>query len=557
MRTIVKQSLTNSVSVIELINFYLSSSLHILGCESLTDEDISSIKMMAIRLFGHISQRNYERIRFSFRENIRLLTLQRLHTRVAALSGVKAIPVPCCVNICHAFTRQYADERECSKCGQPRFDYKGRPRQTFEYLPFTARLQSLFNNLDLIRLMTYRKEYVQRPGAMGDIFDSKSYKDLCARPLVVNGKPTGDDFFAGDYDIATSLLADGVQIFQQASQENNTCWPLMLQNLNLPPTERVKLRNLIPLGVIPGPNQPRDFDSFLVPFVEECITSAQGVKTYNALTKGRFTMRHHPLIVCGDMQAMKHFEQLKGAGGVCGCRECEMPGTYHTLRRTYYYPLAPPIDMPNSKDDSNAEPGVLDSWDPLNLPLRTEARMIKQLDRMESAPNQKAYDDLGKKYGIAGRSILDEIPSIQRPTSYPHEFMHLFLLNHGPELVALWTNSYKGIFDEGSGNYFISKSDWVQIGLETESATRLIPAAFIRPLPNIQTGRHLYCAEAWSFWFIYVGPIVLRGRLAKRCYEHFLELVSIIKCLLQLSNTTARLEELRVEVASYVETHEK
>lgn len=135
--------------------------------------------------------------------------------------------------------------------------------------------------------------------------------------------------------------------------------------------------------------------------------------------------------------------------------------------------------------------------------------------------------------------------------------MHLFLLNHGPELVALWTNTYKGVSDEGTGNYFISKPDWVQIGLETESATHLIPAALIRPLPNIQTGRHLHYAEAWSFWFIYVGPIVLRGRLAKQYYKHFLELVSILKCLLQLSNTTTRLEKLRVEVASYVETHEK
>ncbi|KAG9081505.1 hypothetical protein FRC06_005529, partial [Ceratobasidium sp. 370] len=46
--------------------------------ETLTEEELDSIKMMAIRQFGHISQRGYERIRFSFREKLRFLTLQRL-----------------------------------------------------------------------------------------------------------------------------------------------------------------------------------------------------------------------------------------------------------------------------------------------------------------------------------------------------------------------------------------------------------------------------------------------------------------------------------------------
>jgi hypothetical protein len=425
--------------------------------ETLTEEDINSIKMMAIRLFGHISQRNYEHIRFSFKENIRLLTLQRLHTRIANLSGVKPVSVPCCIRICHAFTRDHSEEEVCSRCGEPRYDYKGRPRQTFEYLPFLPRLQAYFNNPEIFQKLLYRRDYVQKPGALNDIFDSSLYKLLCAQRLIVNGKDTGKNFFSGDYDIATSLLTDGVQIFKQASQDNSSCWPLMLQNLNLPPTERAQLRNLIPLGVIPGPNQPRDFNSFLAPFVDECAVSAMGVETYNSLTGAMFLLRHHPLIVCGDMQAIKHVEEIKGTGAVVPCRGCEMTGTYHALRRTYYYPLAQPSDLPGSNPDS------VEAWDPLNLPLRTESRMIRQLERMENAPTQAAYDDLGKRYGIAGRSILDEIPSIQRPTSYPHEFMHLFLINHGPELVALWTNKYKGISDEGMGNYFISQADWVAI----------------------------------------------------------------------------------------------
>ncbi|KAF8595663.1 hypothetical protein BDV93DRAFT_411944, partial [Ceratobasidium sp. AG-I] len=181
--------------------------------DALTDEDMDSIKMMAIRLFGHISQRNYERIKYSFREKVRLLTLQRLHTRVAALSGVSPQSMDCCVNACHAFTREKSELTHCETCKQPRYDSRGRPRVTFEYLPIIGCLQALFNNPDMVKKILYRKNYVQVDGAINDIFDSKLYKDLCARNVVIDGVDTGKRFFSGDYDIATSLLTDGVQLF--------------------------------------------------------------------------------------------------------------------------------------------------------------------------------------------------------------------------------------------------------------------------------------------------------------------------------------------------------
>ncbi|KAF8595662.1 hypothetical protein BDV93DRAFT_456333, partial [Ceratobasidium sp. AG-I] len=136
----------------------------------------------------------------------------------------------------------------------------------------------------------------------------------------------------------------------------------MLQNLSLSPAERVQLRNLIPLGVIPGPNQPKDFDSFLAPFVDECLILARGVPTFNALTGKMITLCQHPLIVSGDMQAMKHLEQLKGPNAKVPCRGCRTVGIYHAERRTYYIPLAAPM----------TESGTINSYDPWDLPLRNE-----------------------------------------------------------------------------------------------------------------------------------------------------------------------------------------
>lgn len=78
--------------------------------------------------------------------------------------------------------------------------------------------------------------------------------------------------------------------------------------------------------------------------------------------------------------------------------------------------------------------------------------------------------------------------------------MHLFLINHGPNLISLWIGKYDGLNGPGSENHMISPATWSEIGRETFLSSRTIPAAFTRALPNIATDWRLYNAESWSFW---------------------------------------------------------
>ncbi|CCO36838.1 hypothetical protein BN14_10984 [Rhizoctonia solani AG-1 IB] len=360
--------------------------------EMLTEEEMDSIKMTAIRLFGHISERNYE------------------------------------------------------LCKEPRFDSKGRPQQCFEYLPMNPRLLGFFKNPEMIEKMYYRARYTQEEGAMDDYIDAKRYKKLAKSNIVIDGKDLGVQYFSGSRDMAYAVMTDGVKIFEQAHQEASTCWPIMAVNLNLPASDRCKLQNLIPLGVIPGPNQPKDFDLFLEPFVEEALEQACGIKAYDVTRRQKFTLRTHPIIISGDMQAIKHVSQMKGPNGKAPCRECETVGVYHHGCRSYYIPLANPTDNPNAipdeRLDPNAPPNTITTLDPENLPLRTTQRIAEQLEMMDNACTQREFNNLARDFGLTGHSILDRIPSICRPDSYPHEFLHLFLLNHGPQLVSLWAGTY-------------------------------------------------------------------------------------------------------------------
>ncbi|KAG9089588.1 hypothetical protein FRC06_001476 [Ceratobasidium sp. 370] len=309
--------------------------------ETLTEEELDSIKMAAIHQFGHISQCNYERIRFSFWEKVWLLTLQRLGTHLKTLSGITPLDINCCINICYAFTGNHTEEETCSKCGAARYDDQGCPQQTYQYIPTIPCFQALFNNPTMIEKLLYRHNYVEEDGAMDDLFDSDTYKNLCQQNILIDAQ----------------------------------------------------LHDLFPVVVIPGPFQPKDFNSYLVPYVNECLELARGVKTYNVLTRWTFILRQHPVMVCSDMQAIKHYEQMKGPNSMVPCCECLAVSIYHSGQRTYYIPLAKPLDPDNPSATTS-------SYDPLTLPLRTEEKTIAHLAWMEHTATQPCIKQLREE--IAG-----------------------------------------------------------------------------------------------------------------------------------------------------------
>ncbi|KAI0364415.1 hypothetical protein BV20DRAFT_956208 [Pilatotrama ljubarskyi] len=96
---------------------------------------------------------------------------------------------------------------------------------------------------------------------------------------------------------------------------------------------------------------------------------------------------------------------------------------------------------------------------------------------------------------------------------------------------------FKGL-GEGSGSYIIPDEDWVEIARETMAA--------------------FWSAEIWAFWFIYIAPVVLRGRFEhEKYYDHMCDLISIMKTTLQFEITRQALETLREQIVRWVEQYEE
>ena len=111
----------------------------------------------------------------------------------------------------------------------------------------------------------------------------------------------------------------------------------------------MRLAHIIPLAIIPGPKAPKDFNSFLWPFVDECKKLAKGVWAFDAHANEAFKLHIYPISVHGDMMAMNHVMIFKGPNGKSCCCACHIIGVQDTSHphTPLYVLLTQPCDHPS------------------------------------------------------------------------------------------------------------------------------------------------------------------------------------------------------------------
>jgi hypothetical protein len=377
----------------------------------------------------------------------------------------------------------------------------------------------------------FRTEDTHQPGTYADIFDGENYRTL--RNTRVR-QDREYKYFDCPSDIALALATDGFTLFKRRRRGLSTAWPIVLINLNLSPKIRTRLENVICVGVIPGPKQCKDLNSFLIPLLEELLKLAEGVELskvtpdagddgeaagngahdpdagdhdYNPdAARGYYFVLHAFIIlIFGDIPAVSKLLALKGHNAVMPCRACYIRGVLCQLARNsvYYVPLTAP---------GHEHPF------PVALLMRTHASFLFHLTQLEAAGTDAERRTIAKDCGINSRSIFARLGSVDLASSAPYDIMHLLFENLVPNMIKHWTGNFKG-FDTGTGDYQLLDNEWAEIGKLTEKAARTIPSAFVGTLPNIANDGNLYKAEAYSFWFQYIAPILLEGRLSDEYYQ--------------------------------------
>ena len=384
--------------------------------------------------------------------------------------------------------------------------------------------------------MQYRSTWTHVPDISSDVFDGEYYQQLRSTLITVHGKPVDPpaNYFEDDQDIALGLSTDGYGIFTRGQA---TAWPLVIFIYNLPPELRIHIGHLLALGIIPGPNKPADIDSFLIPLHEELFQLAKGVDAYDIRSKKLFLLRAFLIIIFGDFPAISMLMNMKGVNGISPCRNCKItaipiPGD---TRHTHYVPLI--TDLTNLG--------------------RNHVELMADAKRVDEAETISAANKIAKETGIKGTPLLSTLDSVAFPQSFPPDLMHIAWENIVGSLVGLWTGNYKGI-GEGRESYQIDAGSWKVIGADGAASGSTIPSAYSPRIPDISKKGSYLTADMWSFWTLYLAPVLLRNQFKKpKYFTHFIELVHLLRICIQFEISTSEIQELKTGFKKWVEDYKK
>ncbi|KAL1720500.1 hypothetical protein EV715DRAFT_271829 [Schizophyllum commune] len=242
---------------------------------------------------------------------------------------------------------------------------------------------------------------------------------------------------------------------------------------------------------------------------------------------------------------------MKGHNGLYPCRMCTIRGLRIPEKprvTTHYVPL---------HRARYPTPAERQNYNPASLPMRTHAEIIAQGRAVQMAPSEAAADRLAKESGVKGLSILSRLPSIRFPTSFPYDFMHLVFENVTKTLIRLWTGEFKDI-PEGRGEYEFGYKVYDGIGAATAASGDTIPGVFGARPPNIAQDNTAPTADSWSFWLLYIGPVLLSRRFKKQVYyDHFIRFVRLVNSCMQFTMTRQELQAVREGFCEWVVDFEK
>jgi len=198
--------------------------------------------------------------------------------------------------------------------------------------------------------------------------------------------------------------------------------------------------------------------------------------------------------------------------------ECTNPWELQDIEQVQSESTASCIIISNN----SVEPLVLSNhMTPIIFPYAT---LMAQAEEVQNATTNTDATNLAKLYGIKVYPTSHLLPSLNFPKSFPYDFMHLIWENLIKNLVLHWTGEFKGL-GAGKESYAV----WNAIGEATGKSGSTIPSAFGSRVPNVATHQSQMSAEMWSFWTLYLGPVLLRRQFQRP--KHYTHLCDLFGCL--------------------------
>ena len=192
------------------------------------------------------------------------------------------------------------------------------------------------------------------------------------------------------------------------------------------------MRNVIPIGFIKGPREPKRLDSFLLPLVQEIMEMNAEHGNRGALFEcADGTSRNikvHVIWCKGDGPAVQKIGGFVGAKGKRMCRFCEIEGFKCSHCRSYYFPSKMRILETAGTGSSRCR--LRRMYSATHLPIRTDASIEAAWRKIDRCTTKTAVSRIITETGLKPRTCLFNLESIFPVGSFPLDVMHL-VMNFG------------------------------------------------------------------------------------------------------------------------------
>ncbi|KAJ9094746.1 hypothetical protein QFC21_005904 [Naganishia friedmannii] len=200
----------------------------------------------------------------------------------------------------------------------------------------------------------------------------------------------------------------------------------------------------------------------------------------------------------------------------------------------------------------------------LNLSLRDNKETKLTGQWLSTCDNAAERTHVQVEMGINGESILYAIDSISFPWSFPVDIMHVLFENIIKALLSSWAGTYKmGNITEGDqerlkDDFVIGDrtAAWKAMSREVAGSNGLVPSSIASRVQDLDA-RGWWTAETHCYFLLFLGPIVLKNRLQKQYFLHFLRLSDIARTITKIEIKTEELEGLRRKIAQWVLDYER
>jgi len=275
---------------------------------------------------------------------------------------------------------------------------------------------------------------------------------------------------------------DGTQIYQD---KNSDSWIMIYILFIVCPGLRYKKGLVLPGGIIAGPNNLVNMESFLFPGLYHISAlQKEGLQIWDALNQTYFQAMLIYWLTSADGPGSVHVSGLVGHKGVCACQLfCGLKGRRLEGKPTHYLAFLKPnnYSIPGC-DHDNLTPSAIKNGSSLDYPKKC-AYLLKSTG--------SNYKTCRRETGISCPSILLGLQPqgiISVPATFGGDAMHCLILNLGEILTKLW----HGTLECSPSDDFtlwtwavLHGVTWVTHGKAVAACKQYIPGSFDYPLQNI------------------------------------------------------------------------